>query len=283
MSPSSRRRAQPPAASPPRPAARPKPVSRPKPKAVKPAARDDDAVDRADDLDGVDDPDVDVAGDDYDEDGYYGPDEDPTNVPYGRLGAAAGIAYALVGFVGSSLLPAGKVSPTDPSQVVARQLTADRGRVSAGILLTLFSMFFLIVFVAWLYRWLRDIEGDGWLANLTLVGGILEVGGLLVVVVLSIGATVLDRYGADPVIARTLLVLQWQAIAIAFVPTAAFVGGIAALGFTSAQLPRWMSYSGFALALGLLVPPVAFLPFLLSNLWTGLLAIYLLQRSRGRR
>jgi hypothetical protein len=223
--------------------------------------------------------------DDYDEDddGGYDPDDDPTNVPYGRLGAAAGIAYALVGFVGSSLLPAGKVTPSDPAEVVARQLIADRGRVSAGILLTLFSMFFLIVFVAWLYRWLREIEGDGWLANLSLIGGILQVGALLVVVVLSIGATVLDRYGADPVIARTLLVFQWQAIAIAFVPTAAFVGGASAVGLTTGQLPRWLAFIGLGISVGLLVPPLAFLPFLLSNLWTGLLAVYLLQRSRHRR
>ncbi len=211
--------------------------------------------------------------------GGFGP---PTG-RYGRLAALAGILYAVVGFVGWSLLPAGRVEPNDPAAEVARQLVEDRGRISAGILLTLFSLFFLVVFVSWLHRWLRDAEGEGgWLATLALVGGVLLAAMLSVVTLLSIAATVLEGYGDDPVIARTLLVLQWQAVAVAFVPSAAFVGGVALVGHTTGYLPRWLNYSGLVIAVGLLIPPVAFLPFLLSSLWTGMLAVMLLQRSRFR-
>jgi hypothetical protein len=204
-------------------------------------------------------------------------------VPYAKFGAGAGIAFALSGFVGSALLPVGKVDPTSSAEEISRQLVAVRGRVSAGILLTLFSLFFLVVFVAWLHRWLRQAEGeDGWFATMSLVGGILEVGALSVVVALSLASTVLDSFGPDVVIARTLLVLQWQAIPIAFIPTAAFVGGASLVGYTTGQLPRWICYLGLGISVGLLVPPLAFLPFLLSNLWTGLLAVFLFQRSRGR-
>lgn len=207
----------------------------------------------------------------------------PPTGPLGRLACFFGLAYALLGFVGWSLLPVGAVEPDDPAAEIARELVDQRGRISAGILLTLFSLFFLLVFVSWLWRWLRDAEGEGgWVANVALVGGILLVGMLLIITLLSIAATVLEDFGPDPVIARTLLVLQWQAVAVAFVPSAAFVGGTAFVGHTAGVLPRWLNYSGFAIALGLLIPPVAFFPYLLSSLWTGMLAIMLLQRSRFR-
>ena len=198
-----------------------------------------------------------------------------------RLAPAAGIAYALLAFLGSSLLPIGKVQPQDTTAAIAHRFTEDRGRVSAGVLLLLFSLFFLMVFVAWLHRWLREVEGPGgWLATLALIGGALMVATMSLTVLLSIAGTVLDDYGPDAVIARTLLVLQWQAVAIAFVPTAAFIGATSLVGFGREVLPKWLTYSGVAIALGLLLPPIAFLPFLLSTLWTGMLAVFLLQRIR---
>jgi hypothetical protein len=216
-----------------------------------------------------------------DEEDYEEYDYEPPGRRYERLGAGAGLAYAVVGFIGSSLLPIGRVDPQDSSAAIARALVADRGRVSAGILLTMLSLFFLLVFLAWLHGWLRDVEGEGgWLTTLAVIGGSVMVAMLLVVVLLSIGATVLDDYGPDPVVARTILVLQWQAVAVTFIPAAAFVGGIGLVGVTTGVLPRWLSVSGVVIAVGLLIPPLAFLPFLLSTLWTGMLAVFLLQRSR---
>lgn len=211
-------------------------------------------------------------------------DEGPYVAPparFERLGAGAGVAYAVVGFIGSSLLPVAKVRPEDPAGAVAKQLVTDRGRVSAGVLLTMLSLFFFLVFLSCLHRWLRDVEGEGgWLATLPLIGGTLMTGMLLVVVMLAIASTVLAGYGPDPVIARTILVLEWQAIPIAFIPAAAFVGGTGLVGYTTGAMPRWLWLSGLVIGLGLLVPPLAFLPFLLASLWTGMLAIFLLQRSR---
>jgi len=207
----------------------------------------------------------------------------PPTGPLGRLACLFGLAYALLGILGASLLPVGTVDPEDPAADIARELADQRGRISAGILLTLLSLFCFMVFLAWLWRWLGDAEGaQAWVANVTLVGGILLAGMLLVITLLSIAATVLDDFGPDPVIARTLLVLQWQAVAVAFVPAAAFVGGTAFVGHQGGVLPKWLNYSGFAIALGLLIPPLAFFPYLLSSLWTGMLAIMLLQRSRFR-
>lgn len=207
----------------------------------------------------------------------------PPTGPGGRLAAFFGVAYALIGVVGPSLLSVGSVRPTDSASEIAEELIDQRGRISAGILLTLFGLFFFVVFLAWLYRWLRDAEGPGgWMANVALIGGILLVAMLSIVIVLTIAVTVLDDYGPDPVIARTLMVLQWQAMAVAFVPTAAFVGGTAFVGHATGVLPRWLNYSGIAIAMGLLIPPLAFLPYLLSSVWTGMLAIMLLQRSRFR-
>ena len=202
--------------------------------------------------------------------------------PFSRLGPGSGISYAVLSFIGSSLLQVGTVDPTSASDAIAREMVEQRGRVSGGILLTLFSLFFLTVFVSWLHHWLRDVapRSDRWLATLSLVGGVLMVAMTSVVVVIAIGSTVLDDYGPDPVIARTLLTLQWQALAVVFVPTAAFVGATGVLAYTSRVLPRWLAYSGMVIGVGLLIPPLAFLPFLFSSLWIGMLGIVLLQRAR---
>lgn len=204
--------------------------------------------------------------------------------PYARLAAGAGIAYALVGIVGLSLLPPAKVRPDDPAAAIAAQLVADRGRVSAGVLLTMFGAFFLLVFVAWLHRYLRQAEGeDGWLATLALSGGLLLAAALLFVVVVSLSSTVLDDYGPDPVIARTLLILRVWAAAIALIPAAVFTGAVGLVGWRSGWLPRWLSYAGIALAVGMLVLPLASVPFLLSTLWIGMLSVVLLQQARAAR
>jgi CBS domain containing-hemolysin-like protein len=152
------------------------------------------------------------------------------------------------------------------------------------VLLTLLSLFFLLVFAAWLHRWLRELEGPGgWLATVSLVGGVLMVGMFSVIVMLTVAGTVLEGYGDDPVIARTLLVLQWQALVIVFMPTAAFVGATSLVAMHAGAMPRWLTYSGAVIAAALLLPPIAYFPFLLSTPWTGMLAIVLLQRMRLER
>lgn len=202
---------------------------------------------------------------------------------FDKIGAGAGIAYALVGFFASWLMTVGRVDPTNSSTVIAKRLVEVRGRLSAGALLTLFSLFFLLVFAAWLHRWLREAEGErGWLATLALAGAVLMAATVSIVVVLTIALTALGDYGGDAVVARTLLTLQWQALFVSFAPTAAFVGATSLIGSGTGQLPRWLSLSGVVIAFGLLIPFLAFVPFILSSLWTGLLAVFLLQRTRGR-
>jgi len=241
---------------------------------------DDGDLDDEDDGDGAyDDGGYDDGG--YDDGAYDDEDEPEAELPPGRLGPAAGVAYAVTAFIGSSLLAVREVGPSDPAPAVAGRLVDARGSVSAGVLLTLFSVLFLLVFVAYLHRCLRALEGEqGWLATLAALGGTLMVATLSVVALLSLGSTVLDDYGPDPVIARTLLVLSWQAVAIVFLPTAAFVGAASLVLRRSRVLPSWVAVSGLVLAAGMLVPPLAFFPFLLSAVWIGMLGVLLLTRSR---
>lgn len=217
----------------------------------------------------------DRGGGHYDEFGDYYLD-----LPQGRLGPLAGIGYAVTAFVGSSLLVVGDVRPDSPSMEVAQRLVDQRGSVSAGVLLTLFSAFFMLIFVAYVHRWLRAVEGDeGWLATLALVAGAVVVACLSMVALLSLGGTILDGYGEDPAIARTLLVLSWQAIAVVFLPTAAFLGATSLLLRRSEVIPSWMGLFGLVLAAGLILPPLAFLPYLLSAPWIGMLAVMMLTRN----
>lgn len=205
-------------------------------------------------------------------------------IPSARLGAGAGVVFALLSFLSASLLAVGEVRPADPSAEVAARFVEQRGPVSAGIVLSLLSLFFLLAFVAFVHRWLRTVEGEGgWIATLALAGGVLMVAALMLGVMVAVGGTVLDDYGDDPVLARMLLVLGWQAQAVAYVPTAAFLGGVALVGARSGELPRWITTPGLVLAAGLLLIPVAFLPFLFSTLWIGMVAVTLLTRLGPRR
>jgi hypothetical protein len=197
-----------------------------------------------------------------------------------RLAPAAGMAYALLVIFGSSFLRVRDAEPDDSAESIARRFVEARGQVTLGVLLILLGLFFFLVFLAWLHRWLRQVEGpSGWLATLALIGGVLVVASLSMVVLVSVAGTVLEDYGGDPVIARTVLVFQAAVAPVVFVPMAAFVGATSLLGL-GGVLPRWLSYSGLAIALGLIA---ALLPFVLPMLWTGLLAAFLFQRSRGGR
>lgn len=272
MSPSSKRRRTPPKPTP--------PAARSRPARPEPAPPDEPDGD----YDDYDDEDEDIDGDyDEDDDADGRRDRSPSSRFWrlNRMAPGAGVAYALVAFIGASLLPVANVEPEDSAADIAARIGDARGRISAGVLLTMFSLFFLLVFLAWLHRWLREVEGRrGWLATLATIGGTMLAAMMMVVVLLSIATTVLDGYGDDPVIARTLLILQWQAVAIAFVPAAVFIGAISMVGLASDELPRWLTYSGLAIALGLLLPPIAFLPFLFSTMWTGMLGVVLLQKAR---
>lgn len=205
-------------------------------------------------------------------------------IPWARFGAGAGVAFSLLAFLASSSLAVGNIQLSDPSAEIAAKFVDARGRVSLGVILTLLSLFFLLVFVAFIHRWLRGLEDDdGWMSTLALGGGLLLVAMLLMVLLVPVAGTILDDYGGDPVIARTLMVLGRQALAVAFVPAAAFVGSVALVARSAGALPRWMTTTGLVLGGGMLVPPVAAYPYLFATLWIGIVAVTLLTRVSPRR
>lgn len=204
----------------------------------------------------------------------------PGGVADARFGAGAGVVFALLSFPSSMLLAVTDVEPTDPAADIAAQFVETRGRVGLGVILTLLSMFFLLVFVSYLYRWLRQAEGDrGWLSTLAFAGGLLVVVTLLMGLLIAFAGTLLEDYGDDPAIARMLLVLGWRSGIIVIVPMAALVGGTAAVAARTGELPRWLSTSGLVLAGSMLVIPVAAIPYLFSTLWIGMVAVTLLTRA----
>lgn len=205
-------------------------------------------------------------------------------LPGAKWGAGAGVVFALLSFVSSSFLGIGDVRPADPAADIAEAFVDARGRLTLGLLLTLLSLFFLLVFVAYLHRWLREQEGDrGWLSTLALGGGLLAVGGLLVALMVPFAGTVLEDYGDDEVIARTLLVLGRQAAVITLVPLSALLGATSLVAARSGGLAKWITSSGMVLAVGLLLVPVSLIAYLFSTLWIGLVAVTLLSKARAER
>lgn len=195
-----------------------------------------------------------------------------------RFGAGSGVLFALLSFLSSSMLAVGEVESTDSAADIAARLVETRGRVTLGVILTLLSLFFLLVFVSYLYSWLRSLEGrSGWLANVAYGGGLLTVASVGVSVLISFSGAALDDYGGSPEVAKMLLLLDERSEVVAIVPLAALMGATALVAARAGDLPRWLTTSGMLLAASLLLLPLP--PLLFSTLWLGLLAITLLSRQ----
>lgn len=177
-----------------------------------------------------------------------------------RLAALSGIAFVVL-LVASLLVSDPNrdaqqtVSPEQASTVLARTMAEHREETALGAYLGLLSIFSLLWFVAYLQRQLRRAEGDGgWLASVAYGGGLVFAGVMTAAVGYQIAMGVLGDYGRDPVVAKTLVVLTWDHLAVTAAPVAALVGGASGVALRYGALPRWLGWFGVPVMLVLLSP-----------------------------
>jgi hypothetical protein len=205
-----------------------------------------------------------------------------SNRLWALIGAAGGIAYVVLGIVGSDVLmneqsqPAVNASPHKIAAYFAAH-PANTGRWVGGYV-ALLGMLALIGFVAYLWDVLRRADPESWLPSLVLTGGIVAATAKLVSF-----APVFALYyrpGLNPQLAAALFDLGNAAFALTEAAAALMLVGVAAVTLRTAVLPRWLGISAGALAAILLVAvPASGTPgFLLFLVWLVAASVVLMRR-----
>ena len=198
-----------------------------------------------------------------------------------RLGALSGIVFAVLVIVGISvgIRQANDVVPTDVSGVIAINFGQTQDDIRLGAMIILAGVFFLFWFLALLHQRLREAEGQGgWLANVAYSGGLLAGAMLLVFASFGMAASVMKDYQGDWEVAKTLLTLSWDHLAVLVPALAAMVGGTAVVSIRSGVLPRWLGW----LSVLLVVAPVLVDPVLMTMvflIWVVVVSLVLIYQS----
>jgi hypothetical protein len=210
---------------------------------------------------------------------------------WARAGAAAGLAYFLLAFVGNAIATSG--STTDESSTgaeILRDLQAHHGAAfHVGVAMEVLAFLALLVFVSYLAALLRRAEGaDGWLWLTALGGGLLTIG-----VKLSSAAPVLAAVWRidqlDATTARTLSDINGFAFFISFATFAMLIGPAALVALRTGLLPRPLAIAGITVAVAQLATmaigptAAAVLPFMLSAVWLAAVSVVLTRRAGADR
>lgn len=176
-----------------------------------------------------------------------------------RLGAASGAVgvglNVVAALLGDPYRSGFSPDPTDPSPSIARALTSMRDDARTRVMVGLIGAFLLIWFFAYLRSHLARHEGaDDWMSAAAHGGGLVTVALLLVSHSITLGATELTDYGADPVIAKVFLTYGWNYFYVVSPALMALVASAAVIGLRFGALPRWLAIVGL---FSLLIPFVA--------------------------
>jgi hypothetical protein len=166
-----------------------------------------------------------------------------------RLAAASGAFFVVAVVVGSVLNTAGSNVRDDGAVSVASYQRALTATNKIGWSLIVIGFIALLVFLAYIHRWLRRFEApDGWLST-----GVLGAG--LLYLALQLGELVTVMAGRNPgdklttEIASTLLDLDEAAFTVSGLMFGMFVLLTAAHCTVYRALPRWLGLLGVCLGL----------------------------------
>ena len=197
-----------------------------------------------------------------------------------RVAPLAGVIAAVGWLVGILVLQSG--NPADPDAAsIASYFREDRTAILAGGFIVGLATFFFFWFLGALPRGGGDVRD--WLARVALVSG---AAGATMMLALTgphtTGATTdVELLGEQTSVA--LWRLSHTFFVAAEVAFAAFVAALATLILTGGALPRWLGWTGLALALVLLIIPIAWLALIfLLPLWLIALGISLYRRPATR-
>jgi hypothetical protein len=193
-----------------------------------------------------------------------------------RLAPLAGVVAAVGWLAGILVLQSGNPADPDPA-AIATYFREERTTILVGGLIVGLGTFFFFWFLGSLPRGGGDVPD--WLARVALVSG---TAGATMMLALT-GPHTTGATSDVELLGEQTSVALWRLSHTFFVAAevafAVFVAALALLAFAGGGLPRWLGWTGLALALVLLIIPIAWLALIvLLPLWLIALAISLYRR-----
>ena len=197
-----------------------------------------------------------------------------------RIGALSGVAFTALFFAGFVISgDTAAPGPDDPAGVIATYMANNAAGQDLSIWLSLIAVSCLVVFVSYLRQVLQRVERvSTFLPAIAWAGGLLFAATLLAALSIEIASGVINNYGDDPEVARTLYALNWNFVYVFGPPLAVLIGATSVAGLLHGGLPRWLSWSGLPVVV-MLFTPVMFFGFLLSLPWFIALSMTLALRT----
>jgi hypothetical protein len=185
-----------------------------------------------------------------------------------RMGAACGILYVVLVYVGSSLGVPGS---------------------AVGTVLVLLSFLLFLVFLGSLWSAMRRAEGgNGWLSTTAFGAGLMSI-------TIGLGSAALllvARYragGLDPQLARSLHDIEEASYFLGFLPLAVVLAAFAIVAIRPGPLPGWLGWVGAALSAAFLVGGLvgtfdlasewAQVPMLVYPIWIIATSVVMIRRA----
>lgn len=176
-------------------------------------------------------------------------------------GLVAGALFAAGAILGDPYNPATDPDPSDPANVLANALIANRDQARLGAYLALAGVFFLLWFVARLSIYLRTPRNGGeWLASVAYGAGLLTGGALLMDIGFGLAASELSHYGADAETAKVLFLWGWNSATLLAAPLGALVFATTLASFRPGAFPIWFRWFGVLIVAVLLVLTISGTP-----------------------
>ncbi len=167
-------------------------------------------------------------------------------------------AAVLIFAAGVSGSVTASISPNDTAETIASALLDNTNNLVTGNYVLLISVFFLVVFIGYLRSALLPEEegggGESWPALIGFGGGLVAAGVLCIVALIGVAQGQITDYGADPVVARTLVTLGWNGIWMTAPGFAALTAGMSLTSLRHGTLPRSVGWLGAVAAVMLLTP-----------------------------
>ena len=198
-----------------------------------------------------------------------------TNVWWNRLGAASGLVAVIVFNValavgGRDPRFAEDLEASDSAATIAEAL-AQRD-IGAGPVIFLAGALVFFVFASYLRSHLIR-EQNSWLADLFFGGAVLVVAGIFASEAILLAMEALDDPRANPEIAKTLFIMDWNARWLLLPGLVATAGATAAMSIRFGALPLWLGWLSVLVAITGLIQWIGFLVFIG---WIGLVSVTLL-------
>lgn len=201
--------------------------------------------------------------------------------------AIAGLAFAVLGFVASSLLIAQPLPSEEPEVISAWFVDpGNRSSVVLGLVLTTFAAVAFLWFIAVIRRRTGDRE-DQFFATVFLGSGFLVtailLAGAAALAAVAVGVDLLEGPMPDPGVYTVINGLAYGLLLV-ILPRAqaVFIITTSTVGLRTGAFPRWLSVVGFLFGLGMLLLPLLIGPsVLIFPLWVGAMSAVLLARRKS--